>query len=429
MGPERRSEVTTAVPIDRREITDVVLRSLRPPERGHVEIWDALVPQLAVRILSSGAISWSVRARQPSGRRLRASLGRWPALGVRQARIRARVTLGEISAGRDPVGERRAARRAAAAARSAPTVSTRLTDWQVARRSAWSERYATEVARLADKIIVPRLGQTPLAMTQRADWTSLVSDVRKQAPATATWLYSLLSSFLGFAESHGWIAAHPLPRKGSIHIAPRMQTRERTLSDIELIAIWTATEAFNPKPRCFIRVLLMTGLREREAADLSIGEVDLMRARVVLPAERTKNRRGHVVPLHPLLIPELQAVWPNRKAGPGYKLLGRVPGGGFAGFSGLKRRLDAMLPTEIKAWRWHDLRRSARSTMARLGVPGLHAECALNHISGRSQLEKTYDRHDYTAEAIAALEVWQAHIASLVGVCAGIAAPPHASAS
>jgi hypothetical protein len=93
----------------------------------------------------------------------------------------------------------------------------------------------------------------------------------------------------------------------------------------------------------------------------------------------------------------------------------------------LKRRLDAMLPADMKSWRWHDMRRSARSAMSRLGVPPVHAEAGLGHVSGRSQLERIYDRHDYTAEAIAALQVWQAHVANLVGTGAEIVAFPRSS--
>ncbi len=48
-------------------------------------------------------------------------------------------------------------------------------------------------------------------------------------------------------------------------------------------------------------------------------------------------------------------------------------------------------------WRWHDLRRTARTGMTRLGVARDHAEAAINHVSGRSALERTYDRHDYAA--------------------------------
>jgi len=51
-------------------------------------------------------------------------------------------------------------------------------------------------------------------------------------------------------------------------------------------------------------------------------------------------------------------------------------------------------------------------------VPRDHAEAAINHLSGRSKLERTYDRHDYAAEIVAALSTWQGHVAGLVGVAA-----------
>ena len=92
-------------------------------------------------------------------------------------------------------------------------------------------------------------------------------------------------------------------------------------------------------------------------------------------------------------------------------LLGAVPGGGLRGFSKLKARLDAL--SGVADWRWHDLRRTARTGMTRLGVPRDHAEAAINHVSGRSALERTYDRHDYAAETAAALSRWQAHVAAL----------------
>ena len=60
------------------------------------------------------------------------------------------------------------------------------------------------------------------------------------------------------------------------------------------------------------------------------------------------------------------------------------------------------------------LRRTARTGMTRLGVSRDHAEAALNHISGRSALERTYDWHDFAPEVIAALGTWQEHLAKLV---------------
>jgi hypothetical protein len=52
--------------------------------------------------------------------------------------------------------------------------------------------------------------------------------------------------------------------------------------------------------------------------------------------------------------------------------------------------------------------------MTRLGVWRDHAEAAINHVSGRSKLERTYDRHDYVEEIVDALAQWQAHVAALV---------------
>ncbi len=52
--------------------------------------------------------------------------------------------------------------------------------------------------------------------------------------------------------------------------------------------------------------------------------------------------------------------------------------------------------------------------MTQLGISRDHAEAALNHISGRSALERTYDRHNYGPEVLVALKRWQLNVAALV---------------
>jgi hypothetical protein len=46
----------------------------------------------------------------------------------------------------------------------------------------------------------------------------------------------------------------------------------------------------------------------------------------------------------------------------------------------------------------------------------MRAEAAINHVSGRSELARTYSRHDYSDEIATALKRWQAHVAALVTV-------------
>jgi integrase len=296
-------------------------------------------------------------------------------------------------------------------------VAERFAEWRTAREQdkakPWSNRHAGEVKRLGDKEIIPRLGKCPLIETTRGDWTALVAKKRKSAPAMASLLYRVCSSFLGHAEAHGWIALPLLPRKGLATLAPSAAPRERILTDDELRSIWNASAALNAKPRAFVQLLIMTAAREMEVADIAVGEIDRSTCTWTIPARRAKNKRAITLPLHNLALAALWHVWPEHgtAAGPQWKLLGDIAGSGLRGFSKLKTRLDEK--SGIVDWRWHDLRRTARTAMTRLGVSRDHAEAAINHISGRSVLERTYDRHDFATEVIGALSQWQNHVAAL----------------
>jgi len=337
---------------------------------------------------------------------------------VSEARRRARKALADIEGGGDPVESEKAAKAARLARANLPTVSARLAEWQAARVGGhdrvWSPRYAAEVQRIAVREIAPALGKSPLAETTRADWTALVTAKRKTAPAMASLVYRVAAAFLGHAEAHGWIDSALLPRKGLAVIAPPVAARERVLTDDELCAVWMAAGELRPKPSAFVRLLILTAARQLEVADIATGEVDLGAGRWTIPGSRSKNRRPLILPLPPQALDALRGVWPEHadRAGGNWRLLGDIAGSGLRGFSKLKERVDKV--SGVTGWRWHDLRRTARTGMTRLGVPRDHAEAALNHISGRSVLERIYDRHDFAPEVIAALSRWQTHVCALV---------------
>jgi hypothetical protein len=99
-------------------------------------------------------------------------------------------------------------------------------------------------------------------------------------------------------------------------------------------------------------------------------------------------------------------------AAPDFRLLGGTRGSALSGYSHVKTPLDAK--SGVKDWVFHDLRRTCRTGMTRLGISTEHAEAALNHVSHRTVLERTYNVHRYEAEIVAALEAWQQHVAELV---------------
>jgi integrase len=86
----------------------------------------------------------------------------------------------------------------------------------------------------------------------------------------------------------------------------------------------------------------------------------------------------------------------------------------ISGFGRVKERLDAIMG--VSEWRFHDLRRTAASGMARIGVPPHVVEKVLNHASGQiSGVAAVYNRHG-EAEKRDALERWALHVADLTQV-------------
>jgi integrase len=394
------------------DLTEAALSALRPPARGRLELNDIRVPELWLRVTTADRRTWSVFARLPDGRQVRPTLGRYPELGLAAARRRAKQVLGDMARGVDPTAQKRIAAEANAATKAAPTVMQRLGEWQTAKAQDWSERYRAELARVVDKMVLPKLGKRILGETARDDWVKLATDRRNKTPASASWLYDACSSFLNYAESAGWVEVNPLPRRSRNHLVPRPQSRERVLSDDELLKVWRASASLSPKSRCFVRLLVLTATRVSEVAGVASGEVNMLAERWTLPPERSKNGRALVVPVSSLAMAELRNVWPQEQVGPSYRLLGAVHGSALQAPLKIKSRLDEL--SGVRDWRLHDLRRTARTGMAKLGIDDRAAEAALNHLSARPALTRVYDRHDYAGEALTALQAWQEHVAKLI---------------
>jgi integrase len=89
-----------------------------------------------------------------------------------------------------------------------------------------------------------------------------------------------------------------------------------------------------------------------------------------------------------------------------------VPDRPFRSFRRLKDKISAASGVKSESWRFHDLRRTAKTRMAKAGVPRLHSEQCLGHtLKG---IEATYDKHDYLSEKRQAYQMLAAHIQSIV---------------
>jgi integrase len=126
-----------------------------------------------------------------------------------------------------------------------------------------------------------------------------------------------------------------------------------------------------------------------------------------IPGDRIKNHRDLALILPLVAIDILKEV--PRRADRDF-----IFGGGSHGFSAwsyntlaLKNRLPPM-----PHWTLHDIRRSFRTGLGRLGVAPHIAELAVNHA--KEGIEAVYDKHRYEPEIKAALELWASHVRSLL---------------
>ena len=121
-----------------------------------------------------------------------------------------------------------------------------------------------------------------------------------------------------------------------------------------------------------------------------------------LPPSRTKNSRGHDVPLAPAAR-DLIASFPRIQGSDFvFTTNGRTA---VSGFSKARADLEKHMTQPLPPWRIHDLRRTFASGCAKLGISLPVIEKCLNHVSGSfAGIVGVYQRHDYAAEKRAAFE-------------------------
>jgi len=212
-----------------------------------------------------------------------------------------------------------------------------------------------------------------------------------------------------WAIGEGLVEANPVIGTNK---ASESKSRERVLSDAELAAIWKAAPD-NDYGR-IVKLLMLTAQRREEIGGLAWSEIDRTGKLIALPSGRTKNNRPHDVPLSDPAMAVLESTPPRE----GRALVFGIGKGGYSGWSRSKEALDES--AKLAPWTLHDLRRSAATRMADLGVGPHIVEAVLNHVSGhKSGVAGIYNRSTYAEEKRAALDLWASHLRIAIAAAEG----------
>jgi integrase len=355
------------------------------------DYFDEKTTGLGLRVSPAGVKSWSVMFTVPgSQKRARLSLGTYPATSLAQARTGAIEARSKVEQGIDPRSSR------SAPSAGAMTVETLVLDYINKHAVALKTGRVLEQRLRAN--VLPVIGAVEVQHLHRRDiHRALDKILERGSPAMAKKCFDDLGAMVRWAVGRGYLDHDPTAQMEG---PKQSDPRERFLTYEEIQALWPALPPTIAEP---LKLSLITGQRIGEVCGMTADEVDLQKALWTIPAARTKNGYEHAVPLTSLALDLIGPRFEGRR----FKL-------SAASVARTQWRRRGELP--VSDWTAHDLRRTACTHMAMLGVSPLVIGAVVNHRSQtRSGVtNSTYIKYDYAREKREALELWGERLSAIV---------------
>ena len=441
-----------------------------PPGKVQHDVWDDLLTGFGLR-LSAGRITkvegnekatstreptktWqTLRSIKRDGKWtvLRTSLGRYPVLGLADARELARKTLADIDKGVDVrrsarEGEDQQLRQAAtvaAAKRGASTFCKVREDFLASKAKSLAAKTTTEYTRVLRNDFA-QWDDRALSEITRADLRAVLEHIEEgKSTIAANKAFTFVRAMMNWAVKKDRITAAVTDR---FEEPAKAKARTRVLYGDELRIVWMSADALGPVFGPLVKMLALTGQRRDEVGSLRWAEVvdlDGAAPHIHLDGARTKNGLAHDVPLSPSAVTILHAARARQKAMDREKcewVFTTNHEAPVSGYSKMKTALDVAIAATLESertaaataedtatigrlkqafatpWRFHDLRRTLVTGMNNAKVLPHVVEAVVNHISGAAKagVAGVYNLATYDSEKRVALDLWARHVMGLV---------------
>ncbi|MCO5139944.1 MULTISPECIES: integrase family protein [unclassified Shinella] len=396
------------------KLTDaVVARAALPEGKSEFMVWDTEVTGFGLRI--RGNARSYVIAYRPAGLGRAADMKRVK-IGTPQtiktaaeARKLAFAMLGKVAGGGDPAKDRAEEKR-----REKARISDLLDRYEedLRRRNYVARAMVMNLLRKRLK----KHSDKDIAELKGADFGAIMEGLEQSGLAGAAEEFrSRCRAFLAFCMTKAKVIDHnPLYgyRRQRATRADRLAKQEhgRALADNELAAVWLAARPDTSFGR-FVRFLILSGCRRNEGAGSTRTMIRNSKddGKVIdFPAAFVKQGRGHRVTITPQME-ELLALCAVDSRSPDLLFPSMRTGGQMSGWNKLKAGLVKESGVDFT---FHDLRRTFRTGLSRLGVDTETAELALGHA--RENLIEIYDRGNGSEKLTQAFELWGCHVERIV---------------
>lgn len=386
----------------RKKLTAKTIDALPPANGKRYEVRDAMLPGLHIRVSATGAKVWYLAARF-DGRLRRIKLGAYPIISLLDARQHAQGILRDIALGKYV--------ESVPGSPEAPTTPT-LGDIIPKFIDRHAKRHTKDWKGTQSVLLrMKKLHAKPIDQIKRADVVreleAMIADIEETGGkgTRANRGLAAIKKLYSWCIDQGIVEISPV---AALKPLIKEVARDRWLTDDEIKSFWRGCEAEGYPFEQFGKLLLLTGQRLREISDMRWSELDLDKATLTLKGSRTKNGSAHVLPLSPQAVALLSTIPRFLTSDYVFTTTGRSP---ISGYGRFKQRLDVFVGLDADDWRFHDLRRTAATNMAIMGVQPHIIEAVLNHKTGIvSGVAAVYNRYAYVDEKREALKRWASRL-------------------
>jgi len=411
------------------KLTKSVVEKLPTTGERYV-VRDTELPGFNVRVGRTGAKTFYLDYRpKGAGRAVSPTslqIGRWPIVKVDDARKEALKHKAAVEFGGNPSAERREKLQAIAVEAEAITIGKLLADdgpyerslkhrelvnWKVALSSLRRNLTQSQLMDVAPRKLTRKDLIDRYIIIKHAGKEGAATDFRKFTSGFIEWCVNN-----GHADHNVLSGYREPPKTRAQRVAEQENKKGRALDDREIRAIWRAAESENnPIMAGLIKVYLLTGFRRNEGARLKRSSITaapneklgLSGERIEINAIEAKNGFAHAVPMTDVLRKVIAA---QPKTAGGYLFPSYTTGRPMTGWTKMVKRLQEASGVNFTL---HDLRRTCRTRLSKLGVDDSIAELCIGHV--RPDLERRYNKNQAWDARIEAFEKYNAHIMALIG--------------
>lgn len=246
-----------------------------------------------------GRYHWRLKYTRPDGRENRLALGRYPEVGLAEARALALQARARVRLGIDPAAERKAARAAARPA-GIHTFAELADHWLEIKEPGWSAVTIRKNRRAVNVYLVPTVGKLDVATIATRDVLAAVRATDAASREYAIVAASAARQIVRLAIAEGVREEGRLLDLDLRHNLPRHE-RGHNPAAITPKAVTEVLQAIrglkNPVTRAALMLCCYLAQRPGNIVGMRWDQIDVQTSEWSLPAEVMKTRRAHNVPL------------------------------------------------------------------------------------------------------------------------------------